>query len=135
MTLARSADAPTFDPAMNLVRAARDQVAGGHTVSPRKKHLALAIAGIADIVQIAIFPLFAEGAISPYEDALDAVIAIVLFLVLGKSWRLALAFALELVPGLDLFPTWTAVVLSIPTQQALPAQDTAPALPPGGGTK
>ena len=30
-----------------------------------------------------------------------------------------LAFALELVPGADLFPTWTAVVASIPARDEL----------------
>ena len=47
---------------MSLVVRARSAVVSGHAVSKRKKHLALAIAGIADIVQIGIFPLFVEGA-------------------------------------------------------------------------
>ena len=48
-------------------------------------------------------------------DTLDIAVALVLSLTLGFSPRLALAFALELVPGADLFPTWTAVVASIAT--------------------
>jgi hypothetical protein len=96
-------------------------------VSSRRKAVALAIAALADVLQLAVFPAFAEGAASPFEDALDAVVALLLVAVLGFSWRLAAAFALELVPGADLFPTWTAVVVSLPSESpaALPGATTS----------
>jgi hypothetical protein len=84
---------------------------------------ALAVAAVADILQLALFPAFSSGATSPFDDVLDAVVAISLLAILGFRWRLAIALVTELIPAADLFPTWTAVVLSIPV-------DRAAALPP-----
>jgi hypothetical protein len=92
-----------------------------HAVSPKRKAIALAIAALADVLQLAVFPAFAEGAASPFEDALDLGVAVLLTLILGFHWRLALSFVLELVPGADLFPTWTAVVVSLPVASPAPA--------------
>lgn len=61
-----------------------------------------------------LFPLFMEGALSIPDGVLDAAIAITLLLVLGFRWRLAAALALELTPFATLFPSWTAVVMSLP---------------------
>ena len=102
------------------------------SVSPRavtkgQKRAALAIAAVSDLVQMGLFPIFIEGALSPWELALDAVTAIALLVVLGVQWRLAIALALELVPAVDLFPTWTALVMTLPTRDA-------PALPASSGT-
>jgi hypothetical protein len=64
-----------------------------------------------------LFPAFGAGAASPFDDALDAVVAGALLLTLGFSGRLFLALGIELTPGAALFPTWTAFVATI---QALP---------------
>jgi hypothetical protein len=106
-----------------MVRAAAGAMAPS-AVSPRRKAIALFIAGVGDLVQLGWFPVFGEGALSPPDDVLDGVVALLLLVTLGFKWRLAAALALELVPGATLFPTWTAVVLSLPTQKD------APALPP-----
>jgi hypothetical protein len=84
-------------------------------VSSRRKKIALMLAGVADLTQLGFFPIFGEGALSVPDDVLDAVIALLLLVILGFRWRLALALVLELVPGATLFPTWTAVVMSLPT--------------------
>jgi hypothetical protein len=83
-------------------------------VPPRRKKIALAVAAAADLVQLVFLPMFVEGVVSPFQDALDIATAVVLVAVLGFHWRLALAFAAELIPGADLFPTWVAVVASLP---------------------
>lgn len=83
------------------------------TVSRARKRVALAIAAMADAVQLGLFPVFAEGALSIPDDALDAVVAVLLVVTLGWSWRVSIALAAELVPGLALFPTWTAFVLMV----------------------
>jgi hypothetical protein len=95
-------------------------------VSSKRKRIALALAGIADLAQMGFFPIFGEGALSIPDDVLDLAIALVLLLILGFRWRLAAALVLELVPGATLFPTWTAVVMSLPT---IPEEERAPALP------
>jgi hypothetical protein len=82
----------------------------------------MAVALAADTLQIALLPLFAEGAASPFDDALDLVVAGLLWVLLGFSPRLALAFVLELTPGVALFPTWTALVATLPLgPQAAPS--------------
>jgi hypothetical protein len=83
-------------------------------LSRRRKSIGLALAAVADLVQIGYFPVFSEGALSIPDDVLDAVIALALLLVLGFRWRLAATLFIELIPGATLFPTWTAVVLSLP---------------------
>ncbi len=104
-----------------LAKAAHASISPAAVPASRKK-LALGIAAIADLIQIGYFPIFGEGALSPPDDVLDVAIAVILVLVLGFRWRLAMAMAMELVPGATLFPTWTAVVLTLPT---LPAADDA----------
>jgi hypothetical protein len=73
------------------------------------------VAVISDVSQWFFFPVLSEGAASPFEVALDALTALVILLIVGVQWRLVIAMAAELVPGLDMFPTWAAVVLSLPT--------------------
>ena len=94
-----------------------------HLVTRRQKRTALAVAAVADLSQMGMCPLFFGGALSPADGALDAIVALSLILILGWRWRTALALAVELMPGLALFPTWTAVVATLPAE---PKQ-----LPPG----
>lgn len=85
-----------------------------HGVSRTRKTVALSIAAFADAVQLGLFPVFAEGALSIPDDVLDVVVAVALLVTLGWRWRLVAALALELVPGVALFPSWTAFVATIP---------------------
>jgi hypothetical protein len=99
------------------------------TLTRRRKLVALAVAGASDVGQMVFSPAFVEGAGSPFEIALDAVTALVILLIVGFEWRLAFALAAELIPGVDIFPTWTAVVLSLKT--VTPSAPVLPrALPP-----
>jgi hypothetical protein len=69
------------------------------------------LAVAADLIQIALLPLFAPGAVSPAADALDVAVAGILTWLVGWHWSFLPSFVAELVPGLDLVPTWTAAVL------------------------
>jgi hypothetical protein len=82
-------------------------------LSKDRKRLALAIALAADVLQLALAPFFAEGALSPLDDLLDVAVAVAISATLGWRKRTMLALALELIPGVALFPSWTAVVASI----------------------
>jgi hypothetical protein len=73
--------------------------------------LARAIAVGADALQLFLFPLFGEGFASPVNDALDVAVGGLLIWLVGFHWVLLPSLATELVPGLDLAPTWTAAVL------------------------
>jgi hypothetical protein len=102
-----------------LAKATRASLSPAAVPSSRKK-IALGLAAIADLIQAGYFPIFGEGVLSPPDDVLDLAVAVVLVAVLGFRWRLVMALAMELVPGATLFPTWTAVVLSLPTIPDLP---------------
>jgi hypothetical protein len=75
------------------------------------------VAIIADAVQIIGLPLFVAGGISPFDTVLDLATAAILSRILGWHWAFLPTFAAELVPGLDLFPTWTAAVFFVTRSQ------------------
>jgi len=74
---------------------------------------ARAIAIAADLLQIAVFPAFSEGVASPLAAALDVAVAGLLSFLVGWHWAFLPSFAAELVPFVDLVPTWTAAVLIV----------------------
>lgn len=74
---------------------------------------AMILAVTADALQIFVFPLFAEGALSPADDILDLAAAAILVRLLGWHWEFLPAFAGELVPGVDLVPFWTIAVTNV----------------------
>jgi hypothetical protein len=80
------------------------------TVKSPELRKAWFVAILADAIQIVGLPLFVAGGISPADTMLDLAVAAVLTRLLGWHWAFLPTFAAELVPGLDLFPTWTAAV-------------------------
>ena len=77
--------------------------------NPRRTALAIAI--LADALQIVFFPMFVEGAFSPLDDLLDIAVAWMLIHLLGWHWAFLPSFVAKVVPGVDLVPTWTVAVL------------------------
>jgi len=77
--------------------------------NPRRTALAIAI--LADAVQIVFFPMFVEGAFSPLDDLLDIAVAWMLIRLLGWHWAFLPSFVAKVVPTVDLVPTWTMAVL------------------------
>jgi hypothetical protein len=75
--------------------------------------IAFLLALLADALQIAILPLFVEGAESPAADAVDVIMAAVLYLLLGWHWEFLPSFLGKLVPGVDLVPLWTFAVANV----------------------
>jgi len=67
----------------------------------------------ADAIQIVAVPAFFGGAASPVNDGLDVAVGIALVLLVG--WHVAFlpTFIAELVPLLDIFPTWTTAVFFV----------------------
>jgi len=74
----------------------------------RRVVAARSLAVVADSVQLGLLPLFAEGVLSPANDALDVVVALLMTALVGWHWAFVPAFISELVPVLGLVPTWTA---------------------------
>ncbi len=79
---------------------------------PRMK-AALALAILADIVQLIVFPLFIEGAAFPPDDIVDLCMAGILSWLLGWHWEFLPSFAGKLIPGVDLVPLWTLAVANV----------------------
>lgn len=79
------------------------------SAGPRLK-AAMALAVVADVLQMVVFPLFIEGAASPVDDILDLSMAGVLTWLLGWHWEFLPSFAGKLVPGVDLVPLWSLAV-------------------------
>jgi len=93
--------------------------------NPRKAALTVAI--LADAIQIGVFPFFAQGVLSPLDDLLDIAVAWLLIRLLGWHWAFLPTFIAELVPGLDLVPTWTVAVLYV--THDMPKDESAPEPP------
>ena len=82
-------------------------------MTPARVWIARAIAIAADFLQIVVFPAFSEGAASPLDAGLDVAVAAALTGLVGWHWAFLPSFAAELVPFIDLIPTWTAAVLIV----------------------
>ena len=96
--------------------------------SPEQR-LAWVVAIAADAIQILAMPAFAAGGIFPPDVALDVLVGVVLTKLLGWHWAFLPTFAAELLPGFDLFPTWTAAVFFVTRLRLHPEEPEI--LPPG----
>lgn len=91
---------------------------------------ALALAVLADAVQLGLIPFFGEGFLSPANDGLDLAVAVAMFLLLGWHWALLPTLLAEAMPAVNLFPTWTAAVIFVTRggpRDAVPALPSTPA--------
>ena len=84
------------------------------TISPGSRfRAAMMLAVIADALQIVVFPLFVEGALSPADDVLDFGVGALMIHLLGWHWEFLPSFLAKLVPGVDLVPCWTLAVANV----------------------
>src|SRR3974377_1821038 len=68
----------------------------------------------------------------PPYTILAVATAAILTKLLGWHWAFLPTLAAELIPGLDMFPTWTAAVFFVTRQRVRPATPEGPEiLPPG----
>src|SRR5262245_29633935 len=73
----------------------------------------------ADAVQIVGLSFVAEGVLSPADSLLDVIVAGILTRLLGWHWAFLPGLIAELIPGLDLFPTWTAAVFYVTSRRVI----------------
>ena len=95
----------------------------------RRVLAARVIAVVADAVQIGLLPLFAGGAVTGFDAALDVVVGAAMVALLGWHWAFLPAFAVELLPAVDLAPTWTIAVFFV-TRRMGPAAAHVSVVPP-----
>jgi hypothetical protein len=82
------------------------------SAGPRLR-VAMILAIIADALQLIVFPLFVQGAMSPADDLLDFGVGAILTALLGWHWEFLPSFFAKLVPGVDLVPLWTLAVANV----------------------
>src|SRR6202167_6230531 len=96
------------------MKAVPDVIEAPVQLSPRARfRIALILAMAADALQIVVFPLFAEGALSPADDVLDFGVAAIMVHLLGWHWEFLPTFFAKLVPGVDMVPFWTMAVANV----------------------
>jgi hypothetical protein len=90
-------------------------------ITPAQVRTARLVAAAADLLQIVLLPAFFPGSLSPAADVIDVVVALVMLRLIGWHWAFLPTFVVELVPFVDLIPTWTAAVFFATRNAALPA--------------
>ncbi|HLX84863.1 MAG TPA: hypothetical protein VKR59_13260 [Terriglobales bacterium] len=123
---------------MSVLDQFKDQFKAHFNAIQEPEHrLAWAVAIAADVLQIGAFPMFIEGAISPADSLLDLIVGFAMIRLLGWHWAFLPTAAAKLIPGADLFPTWTAAVWFVTRRQIKAAPDSTKTsqepeiLPPG----
>jgi hypothetical protein len=91
-------------------------------LTPRRVWIARGLAVLVDLAQIGV-------GLTPLNDAIDVVTAIAMVALVGWHWAFLPTFVAELVPFVDLVPTWTLAVFLATRDRMAPAPPAA--LPPG----
>ena len=105
---------------------------------PRRILAARVIAVLADAIQLGFMPLFAGGAPEVFDAVLDLVVGIAMIALCGWHWVFLPAFVAEMLPAIDLAPTWTIAVLLATRRKGQAAGPVTaeridpPRLPPAG---
>ena len=95
--------------------------------APRAR-LALAVALAADVTQWVLVPLVLGGFTSPVNNAIDIGVAVAMIVLVGWNWAFLPTFLAELIPVVDLVPTWTiAVWLATRGRKTGPERETSSA--------
>ncbi len=78
---------------------------------PRPRLLAAwGVALAADAIQAVLFPFFIVGALEGPDAVVDMLAGGLLTWLCGWHWVFLPTFAVELIPGVDLAPTWLAAM-------------------------
>lgn len=95
-------------------------------LTPRRVWIARGLAVFVDLAQIALLP----AALTPLNDAVDVATAIALVALIGWHWAFVPTFLAELVPFVDLVPSWTLAVMIATRGPVAPAPPTVVVEPP-----
>jgi hypothetical protein len=79
-------------------------------LTTRRIRVARYVAIAVDAIQWILLPLTMGGAASPVNDALDVGTAAFMIAILGWRWAFLPTFLAEIIPFVDLVPTWTLAV-------------------------
>lgn len=90
------------------------------SISRRRVIAARVLAVVADAIQFGLIPLFVEGAASPLNGALDLVVGAAMVALVGWHWVFLPTFVVELLPLVDVAPTWTVAAFIATRQRRTP---------------
>ena len=122
----------------------RSTLTSVNAISPSRIKAARSIAIAADFLQIALFPLFAEGFVSVLDDVLDVIVCFAVTMLVGWHYSFLPSFLLKVVPFADLVPSWTIAVFLATRQTKAEGEVTdvyaeatplPPRLPQSGGAE
>ena len=101
-------------------------------VTPRRILIARVLAVAVDLAQFALLPV----ELTPLNNVIDVLTGVAMIALLGWHWAFLPTFAVELVPFVDLVPSWTLAVMFATRGQSAPGAPPPapppPPLPPAG---
>jgi len=100
-------------------------------MTPRRILIARVIAVAVDLAQFALLP----AELTPLNNVVDVLTAVAMLGLVGWHWAFLPTFLAELVPFVDLVPSWTLAVLFAtrgPKAPDSPGAPPPPPLPPAG---
>jgi hypothetical protein len=95
-------------------------------LTPRRIWVARGLAVLVDVAQ-----LHPALEIPPINQAIDVATAIAMTWLVGWHWAFLPTFVVEVLPLVDLVPTWTIAVMVATRGGAAPSVTVAPPPPPG----
>jgi hypothetical protein len=108
-------------------------------LTPRRAWIARGLAVFVDLAQVALLP----AELTPLNNGIDVATGIAMVALVGWHWAFLPTFLAEMIPFVDLVPSWTLAVM-IATRGRIadapptvvveppPPDSPPPALPPGG---
>jgi hypothetical protein len=100
-------------------------------VTPRRILIARLIAVGVDLAQFALLP----AELTPLNNVVDLLTGLAMLVLVGWHWAFLPTFLAELVPFVDLVPSWTLAVMFAtrgPKPPESPGAPPPPPLPPAG---
>ena len=95
-------------------------------MSARRILIARVIAVAVDLAQFALLP----AELTPLNNVVDVVTGVAMLVLVGWHWAFLPTFLAELVPFVDLVPSWTLAVMFATRGQGAPGAPAAPPPPP-----
>ena len=97
-------------------------------MTPRRILIARLIAVAVDLAQFALLP----AELTPLNNVVDVLTGLAMLVLVGWHWAFLPTFLAELVPFVDLVPSWTLAVMFATRGQNAPGAPPPPPLPPAG---
>jgi hypothetical protein len=95
-------------------------------LTPRRVWMVRGLAVLVDLAQFALLP----AELTPLNNAIDVATAIAMVALVGWHWAFLPTFLAELVPFVDLVPTWTLAAMIATRGRVAPAPPTVVVEPP-----